>query len=505
MKGGKRKKKKEVTPEVCVLQPLSEPFGIVIFGASGDLTKKKLMPALQNLYRGGFFPEEFFVLGTGRTRMDDRAFRRAFTEASAQADEAFLERLYYQVVDYKDEDTFRKLKTRLNSLHNALSTKGNTLFYLAVPPQITSDIVERIGRSSLKSGPGWKRIVIEKPFGRDLSSARKLNELLHRAFLEEEIFRIDHYLGKETVQDILLFRFANSIFEPVWNRNFIDHVQITASETVGVEGRTGYYDSAGIIRDMFQNHLFQLLSLVSMEPPSVFEPARIREEKVKVFRSLRRFKIGDVPDTAVFGQYIRGEIDGQRVPGYRDLEGIPRDSHTPTFAALKVFIDNWRWQGVPFYLRSGKRLKKRVTEVSVHFHRVPHSVFRNIIKEEIKPNVLVFRIQPDEAIELVFQAKSPGTTLCLRDVRMNFSYKSAGGPMPDAYERVLMDCLRGDHLLFVGQEGVEQAWEFFDPILRFLEKGRRLLFHVHDYPAGSWGPKEAEDFIARDGRQWWVR
>lgn len=500
-----RKKRQKTVIEGCFIPPLDEPFGIVIFGASGDLTRKKLLPAIENLSRCGFFPKDFFVLGVARTEMDDSTYRNTFKEHAEKVDENFLQRLYYQVVDYTKEETFKTLKERLQHLHTRLSTEGNTLFYLAVPPQVTAQIVENIGRSGLKFSPGWKRIVLEKPFGWDLQSARRLNELLHRYFLEEEIFRIDHYLGKETVQDILLFRFANSIFEPVWNRNFIDHIQITAAETVGVEGRTGYYDKAGIIRDMFQNHLFQLLSLVSMEPPSVFEPARIREEKVKVFRSLRRFTKAQVPEVAVFGQYIRGEIDNEKVPGYRDLPGIPRDSHTPTFAALKVFIDNWRWQGVPFYLRSGKRLNKRVTEVSVHFRGVPHSVFRGVISEDIKPNVLVFRIQPDEAIELVFQAKAPGATLCLRDVKMNFSYRAAGGVMPDAYERVLLDCLRGDHLLFVGQEGVEQAWEFFDPIIKFLERGKRLLFHVHEYPAGSWGPKEAEDFIKKDGYQWWVR
>ncbi len=501
----RKRKKKKATIEGCLLSPVEEPFGIVIFGASGDLTKKKLIPALCNLYRYGLLPDEFFIVGVSRTKMDDQQFHDSLKGHIQGPVEGFLKRLHYLSIDYQDQETFLQLHNTLKALQNRHCTGGNLLFYLAVPPDITEPIIKNIGQAGLKEGPGWKRIVLEKPFGRDLPTARRLNELLHRYFTEEEIFRIDHYLGKETVQDILLFRFANSIFEPIWNRNFIDHIQITAAETVGVEGRTGYYDRAGIIRDMFQNHLFQLLSLVAMEPPALFEPARIREEKVKVFRSLRQFQRAQVPEIAVFGQYIRGEVEGQKVPGYRDLPGIARDSHTPTFAAIKVFIDNWRWQSVPFYLRSGKRLKRRVTEISVHFHRVPHSVFRNVLTEQIKPNVLVFRIQPDEAIELVFQVKAPGTTVCIRDVKMNFSYKQAGGFMPEAYERVLMDCLRGDHLLFVGQEGVEQAWEFFEPILRFLEKGKKLLFHVHDYPAGTWGPKEAEEFIARDSRQWWVR
>ncbi len=499
-------KRKKQSP-VCLLEPVSEPFALVIFGASGDLTKRKLIPALFNLYKESLVPERFFILGTARTEYSSIEFRDILSEyvTTDAFWQSFKRHLFFQPIDYNDRTTYITLRKTLKRHEKTFQTKGNRLFYLAVPPQLAEDIVKMIGESGLAESEGWKRIVVEKPFGWDLPSAKRLNELLQRYFKEEEIFRIDHYLGKETVQDILLFRFANSIFEPIWNRNFIDHVQITASESIGVEKRAGYYERAGIIRDMFQNHILQLMSLIAMEPPALFEPARIREEKVKVFRSLREITRADIPEYAVFGQYIEGVVDGQKVVGYRDEEGVRKDSHTPTFAALKVFIDNWRWQGVPFYLRSGKRLKRRVTEVSIHFKTVPHSIFKNVLSDEIKPNVLVFRIQPDEAIELTFQTKIPGTTLCFREVTMNFSYRQQDHSMPEAYERVLMDCLRGDHLIFVGQEGVERAWEFFTPILKFLDKGKKLIFHINDYRAGTWGPPEAEEFIRRDGRQWWVR
>ncbi|RMG68297.1 MAG: glucose-6-phosphate dehydrogenase [Nitrospirae bacterium] len=494
--------------KTCLIEPVCEPFGLIIFGASGDLTRKKLIPALFSLYLRGMLPERFFILGVSRTAFTDNHFREHLmsTLKDTEGRDEFLKHLYYSPVDYSNTETYRNLKGRLQQIEKKLKTGKRRLFYLAVPPIITEEIVNALGESSLVRNLPEARIIIEKPFGWDLNSAKSLNLALLKYFKEEQVFRIDHYLGKETVQDILLFRFANSIFEPIWNRNHIEHVQITASESIGVGERAGYYDRAGIIRDMFQNHIIQLLSLVTMEPPALFEPKRIRDEKVKVFRSLRPITKKEVSQYTVFGQYVRNVINGEELPGYRDEPGVRKDSKTPTYAAIKVFIDNWRWQGVPFYLRSGKRLSKRITEVSIHFKTVPHSIFKDIVSGEIKPNVLVFRIQPDEAIELTFQTKIPGTKLCFRDVVMNFSYRDYGTELPDAYERVLMDCLRGDHLLFVGQEGVELAWEFFTPMLEFLEKSKRLvLFHIHDYKAGTWGPWEAEEFIKRDGYNWWVR
>ncbi len=504
----KTHKSLEPVTTTCLLEPIGEPFCLVIFGASGDLTRKKLIPAMYNLYCRGMLPENFFILGVARTEYTNESFRTHLMDSlkNAEATESFLSHVFYCRIDYNSPESFKNLSKMLNSLERKNKTGKRRLFYLAVPPVLTETIVREIGESGLAKNNPLVRVVIEKPFGWDLPSARSLNATLLRFFKEDQIFRIDHYLGKETVQDILLFRFANSIFEPIWNRNHIDHVQITAAETIGVGERAGYYDRAGIIRDMFQNHIIQLLSLIAMEPPALFEPKRIREEKVKVFRSLRHITKKDVPEYVIFGQYIGNTINGETIKGYRDEPGVRKDSKTPTFAAMKVFIDNWRWQGVPFYLRSGKRLAKRITEVSVHFKTVPHSIFKNIVSGEIKPNVLVFRIQPDEAIELTFQTKIPGTKLCFRDVVMNFSYKDYGAELPEAYERVLMDCIRGDHLLFVGQEGVEIAWEFFSPVLEFLEKSKRLLlFHIHDYKAGTWGPWEAEEFIKKDGYEWWVK
>ena len=492
----------------CRIDPICEPFGLIIFGASGDLTRKKLLPALYNLYRHGLLPDNFFILGAARTAFDERGFRELINSflpgEEGEEWECFLSHLYYRIIDYDGLESFKTLKRKLVSLEGIYKTGKRRIFYLAVPPLLCEGIAKLIGESGLTKGTDWNKIVVEKPFGWDADSARSLNRTLHRYFQEEDIFRIDHYLGKETVQDILLFRFANSIFEPIWNRNHIDHVQITVAESIGVGERAGYYDRAGIIRDMFQNHIIQLLSLVAMEPPPTFRPLRIREEKVKVFRSLRPIEKKDIPEYTVFGQYVSGEIEGVAVPAYRSEKGVSRNSNTPTFATMKLFIDNWRWQGVPFYLRSGKRLRRRVTEVSVHFKTVPHSIFKGIVSEEIKPNVLVFRLQPDESINLTFQTKIPGTKLCFRDVTMNFSYRDYTVPIPEAYERVLLDCLRGDQMIFVGQEGVEIAWEFFTPILDFLEKGKKIVFHIHNYRAGSWGPWEADEFIRKDGRQWWV-
>ncbi|HDO36108.1 MAG TPA: glucose-6-phosphate dehydrogenase [Nitrospirae bacterium] len=496
--------------EPCKIDRLTEPFGLIIFGASGDLAGRKLLPALFNLFCNDILPENFFILGTARTDFTDIDFRLRIEGALSEGDNAnttaFLKHIFYRKIDYTDRATFGSLRRRLGNLEKRYNVRGRRLFYLSVPPGLSESIVHAMGSGGLASCDGWRRIVLEKPFGWDIDSARRLNSLLHQYFSEEDIFRIDHYLGKETVQDILLFRFANSIFEPLWDRNHIDHIQITAAESIGIGSRAGYYDSTGIIRDMFQNHIIQLLSLVALEPPSTFEPLRIREEKIKVFRALRSFKPEEIRQNAFFGQYTGGRKGRAAIHGYREERGIPADSNTPTFAAFRLFIDNWRWQGVPFYVRSGKRLKRAVSEVSIHFRNVPHSIFRDILADGIKPNVLVFRIQPDEAIELRFQGKLPGSRLCIRDVTMNFSYADKlSVPLPDAYERVLMDCIRGDHLLFVGQDGVELAWEFFMPVLDFLEDRQVSSRVVHGYRPFTWGPRGATNMIRRDGRDWWVK
>ncbi|RMG02130.1 MAG: glucose-6-phosphate dehydrogenase [Nitrospirae bacterium] len=493
----------------CDIDRAVEPFGLVIFGASGDLARRKLIPSLYNLYLRDALPERFFIVGAARTVYNDTSYRDVVRDSigsdrGGKVDE-FLKHIFYQDIVYDQYDSYTSLKRKLSALSRRYRTGGNLLFYFAVPPSLSGLIIEAVGKKGLNRGRGWVRLVMEKPFGSNLEDARRLNRTVHAYFKEESIFRIDHYLGKETVQDILLFRFANSIFEPLWNRNYIDHVQITAAETIGVGSRAGYYDSTGILRDMFQNHLIQLLSIIALEPPAVFEPKRIREEKVKVFRSLRRVSKDEIPEVSVFGQYKSGRVNGEVLPGYRDEKGIDPNSVTPTFAAIRVFIDNWRWQGVPFYLRSGKRLKRRVTEVSVHFHDLPHSIFGPEIGSVIEPNVLVFRIQPEESIELRFQSKLPGTRLCVREVKMAFSYRGEQEMgLPDAYERVLLDCMRGDHMLFVGQEGVELAWEFFMPFIEFLDGGGAGK-SVRFYSPGTWGPRAADGFIRRDGRAWWVK
>ena len=406
-------------PEECLAPERSEPCTIVIFGATGDLTARKLIPALYELYVNNGLPDPFAIVGCGRTPLDDRQFRGRMEEAlgtTGKLDASnwsnFSAALHYQAIDYEDSQSYQDLAEFLRNLDDQFHTQGNRIFYIALPPQLYASVAKFVGQAGLSTeasnGNGWARIVIEKPFGTNLETARKLDHSLHAYFEEHQIFRIDHYLAKETVQNILMFRFANSLFEPIWNRRYVDHVSITATETLGVEHRAGYYEQAGVIRDMFQNHMMQLLALTAMEPPSRFEANLVRDEKGKVFQSLRPFATENIQNYLVLGQYEQGRINGQAVPAYRAEPGVSQQSLTPTFAMMKVFLDNWRWQGVPFYLTSGKRLAQKITEIAIQFKPVPHSMFRRTLGESIIANRLTLGIHPEEKITLTFQTKIQG-------------------------------------------------------------------------------------------------
>ena len=487
------------------------PCGIIIFGASGDLTYRKLIPALYNLYKRSLLPDDFFVLGFARTPMSDEEFRaKAHESVSKVVDQSsldtFISKFHYHTGDYHDSTTYISMAQKLNEFDRVYATKGNHIFYFSIPLDIYCPIVIMLGSAGLvrepDDGQSFIHVVLEKPFGRDLKSAIALDRELHYVLSERQIYRIDHYLGKETVQNILMFRFANAVFEPIWNRRYIDHVQITVAETLGVEHRAGYFERAGLLRDMFQNHILQMLALVAMEPPTSFNADRIRDERVKLLRSLRPFPLDELDKYIVKGQYISGKSGGLDVPGYRQEKNVAPDSPIETFVATKVFVDNWRWQGVPFYIRTGKRLARKLSEIVIVFKRVPYSMFRPLPQEELSPNVLVMNVQPEEGISLTIQAKQPGAKLCMNSLTMNFRYKDIFGiEMPDAYERLLLDCMLSDQTLFWRSDDVESAWSFVTPVLDKWESDPEscpLTF----YESGSWGPRESTELLELDGREW---
>lgn len=494
----------KLAPRECVAPRRSDPCTIVIMGASGDLTSRKLMPALFNLYLNDGLPDPFLIVGCSRMEKDDQTFRTRMESALKKAgayDEArwpaFARALHYRRIDFEDLASFKSLAVALRDLGRQFHAEGNRIFYMALPPSVYKPAARMIGQAGLaaenKNGNGWSRIVVEKPFGSDLKTAEDLDQSLNRDFKEHQIFRIDHFLAKETVQNILMFRFANSLFEPIWNRRYIESVRITAVETIGIEHRAGYYEQAGVLRDMFQNHMMQLLALTAMEPPSRFEAQHVEDEKLKVFRALRPFSVARLRNDLILGQYAAGSVDGKPVPAYRQEPGVSPDSLTPTFAMMKVYLDNWRWQGVPFLLTSGKRLNKKLTEIAVQFKNVPHLMFRHTIEGNIPANRLVLGVYPDEKITLTFQTKNPGATVCLRTVTMDFHYdQNYSGPVLDAYEKVLIDCMLGDQMLFWHQDGVELCWKFLTPILNRCERCDDQAESLHFYEAGGAGPKCVE-------------
>ena len=476
---------------------------IVIFGASGDLTHRKLIPALYNLYKIGRLSENFSVLGVARSELNDETFREKMREALIHNEEttpetldAFCSHLYYQAVNTSDAQDYGKLVPRLDDLHDKYQTCGNTLYYMSTPPSLYGVIPECLAAHGLNTEEyGWKRIIVEKPFGYDEKTAQALDVQIHRFFEEHQIYRIDHYLGKETVQNLLVLRFSNGWFEPLWNRNFIDYVEITGAESIGVEERGGYYDGSGAMRDMFQNHLLQVLAMVAMEPPAIINANSMRDEVAKVMHSLRPLTAEDMEHNLVLGQYTAAEINGKMENGYLEEKGVPADSRTETYIALRCEIENWRWAGVPFYVRTGKRLPARVTEIVIHFKTTPHPVFSQNAPE----NKLIIRIQPDEAISMRFGLKKPGAGFEAKEVSMDFRYADlAGAQVLTAYERLLLDAMKGDATLFARTDSVHAAWKFVQPILDYKANSGR----IHEYEAGTWGPVAADKLIAKQGKVW---
>ena len=497
--GAADSKKQERIPDPCI---------VVIFGASGDLTKRKLLPALFHLDQQGLLPNSFAVVGVARrdisatfaADMQEGIVKGGGVDADDPKLKPFVDRIKYFATNFDDDAGFQKLKEFLAELDGQFGTKGNRLFYLAVAPEYFADITQRLGKAGLTKpeAPAWAHVIIEKPFGTDLESAKKLNNEINAVLSEDQIFRIDHYLGKETVQNILVFRFANGIFEPIWNRNYIDHVEITAAESIGIEGRGPFYEKAGALRDVLQNHVMEVLSFVAMEPPDSFQSNAVRTEKLKVWRAIEPIPV----ENTVRGQYSAGTVDGEKAIGYRQEERVSPTSTTETYAAMKLIIENWRWAGVPIYIRAGKRLAKRVTEVTVVFKQPPLHLFKsNDPKTQIQPNVLKMRIQPDEGISLTFGAKIPGPTTNVKPVEMHFSYaESFGKSSANGYERLLLDAMLGDGTLFAHRDGVEATWALMTPILQAWAANPPSDFP--NYEAGTWGPEAADALLRKDGRKW---
>jgi len=491
---------------------VADPCVMVIFGAAGDLTRRKLFPALYNLASHDLLSREFAIIGVAHNPMSTEDFRtrvsndmKEFATEEVKSDlwEWFLRRIHYVTAEFNDKSVYPKLKDLLEQIDKDHSTHGNYFFYLATGPDFFGPIVEQLSAAGLmeENNQHWRRVIIEKPFGHDIDSARTLNKQLLRFATEKQIYRIDHYLGKETVQNILAFRFANGIFEPIWNRRYVDHVQISVSETVGVETRGGYYDTAGALRDMVPNHMMQLISLTAMEPPVSFKANAVRDEQAKILHAIQPFSSEDVLSETVRGQYGEGTEEGRHVPGYRSEDKVDPESRTETFVAMKLAIDNWRWAGVPFYLRTGKRLGAQNTHIVIQFRQAPFVLFRDTSVATLMPNQLVLHIQPEEGISLRFAAKVPGPSMQLGAVDMNFEYADYFGQQPSTgYERLLHDCMIGDQTLFQRDDMVEAGWCVVSPV---LDVWRALPpRNFPNYPSGSWGPREADDLLERDGRSW---
>jgi glucose-6-phosphate 1-dehydrogenase len=492
--------------------PTATPCAIVIFGASGDLAKRKLIPAIYEMAREKLLHDASYVVGYSRSEMSDEQFRKVARESiekyarSKPIDEELWKKLeprfYYTKADYGSAEDQSRVATTLGRLDQKFGDPGNRLFYLATPPETFDDIITRLGEQELvhkgkNQDPAiWHRIIIEKPFGRDLQTAQKLNELLHKYFTEEQVFRIDHYLGKETVQNLMVMRFANTVFEPLWNHKYVDHVQITVSETLGVGTRGGYYDQSGALRDMVQNHIFQLMALVAMEPPVALDAKSIRDEKVKVFKAVRAVR----EEMTVRGQYGAGEANGQRTQGYRNEKDVPPASATETYAALRLYIDNWRWSGTPFYLRTGKFLGEKLSEIVVRFQSPPLTLFQKQCESPVYPNDLIIRVQPEEGISWRMNGKVPGGALNIKPVALDFFYKTTFNvEPPEAYERLIYDAMIGDQTLFIRGDEAEAAWAVIDPIAQAWASSKTP---PQEYAPGSWGPKRGQDLIEHDGRRW---
>jgi len=478
---------------------------LVIFGASGDLTRRKLVPALIKLYNSNLLPERFEILGIGRTSYDDNSYRQYLAEVLKDIDfpEDFNEKFHYLKMDPSSEDAYVDLKTQLEAIGEHAGIPPKYIYYLATPPSLYNIIpsyLKNYGLTNELNGH-WKKIIIEKPFGLDYDSARALNKSLLAHFVEDQIYRIDHYLGKETVQNILVTRFSNGIFEPLWNRNYIDHVEITSSESDGVGSRGGYYNDSGALRDMLQNHLLQLLAIVAMEPPSEINSDNIRNEMIKVFQSVRPILKDEVEKYVIRGQYLESHVRGELKPSYRDEDGVPYDSRTETFVASKLYIDNWRWGGVPFYIRTGKRMPTKVTEIVIHFKPSPHALFCQGNQDYESSNQLIIRIQPNEGILMKFGMKVQGAGYKVQDVNMDFHYKDLqNADIPEAYERLILDCMNGDSTLFARGDAVEEAWKIVEPVISRWNDD--TAFPLFGYPSGAWGPKEADKLIEGKKTTW---